>query len=123
MKPTTRLLTVLLAPALLAWTAFAAVPVFAMRGKRRYCRTQGCPGAGGWQRDMTGNGSGGARLQVTLNGLTSAAVGEHGIHIHALGMCEAPAFTTAGGHFNPGGKKHGLNSPEGHHAGDMHASC
>jgi Cu-Zn family superoxide dismutase len=34
-------------------------------------------------------------------------------------MCEAPGFTTAGGHFNPEAKKHGLENPEGHHAGDM----
>jgi Cu-Zn family superoxide dismutase len=45
--------------------------------------------------------------------------GEHGIHIHAAGRCESPGFTTAGGHFNPGGKKHGLETREGPHAGDL----
>src|SRR5690606_6252786 len=44
--------------------------------------------------------------------------GERAFHIHAVGKCEPP-FTSAGGHFNPGGKKHGLMAPEGHHAGDM----
>jgi Cu-Zn family superoxide dismutase len=34
-------------------------------------------------------------------------------------MCEGPKFTSAGGHFNPDMKKHGLENPEGPHAGDM----
>src|SRR3954452_14283796 len=41
------------------------------------------------------------------------------IHIHQIASCEAPDFKSAGGHFNPGGKKHGMQNPEGHHAGDM----
>jgi Cu-Zn family superoxide dismutase len=41
------------------------------------------------------------------------------VHIHATAKCEAPAFTTAGGHFNPDQKHHGLKNPEGPHAGDM----
>jgi Cu-Zn family superoxide dismutase len=45
--------------------------------------------------------------------------GAHGFHIHAVGKCEPPDFKSAGGHFNPEGKKHGLQNPEGHHAGDM----
>jgi Cu-Zn family superoxide dismutase len=44
--------------------------------------------------------------------------GEHAIHIHAVAKCEPP-FTSAGGHFNPDMKKHGLDSPDGPHAGDM----
>jgi Cu-Zn family superoxide dismutase len=44
--------------------------------------------------------------------------GRHGIHLHTVGLCEAP-FTTAGGHFNPSGAKHGYRNPMGHHAGDM----
>ena len=45
--------------------------------------------------------------------------GLHGIHIHAVGKCEAPDFASAGGHFNPGSKKHGLKSSDGPHAGDL----
>jgi Cu-Zn family superoxide dismutase len=44
--------------------------------------------------------------------------GEHAFHVHAVGKCEAP-FTSAGGHFNPDNKKHGLMAMEGAHAGDM----
>jgi Cu-Zn family superoxide dismutase len=45
--------------------------------------------------------------------------GEHAIHIHNVGTCEAPDFKTAGPHFNPTNKQHGLDNPEGHHMGDM----
>jgi Cu-Zn family superoxide dismutase len=45
--------------------------------------------------------------------------GEHAIHIHQKASCEAPAFASAGPHFNPGNKHHGLQNPEGPHAGDM----
>ena len=45
--------------------------------------------------------------------------GEHAIHFHQVPKCEAPDFKSAGPHFNPDGKKHGFDNPEGHHAGDM----
>jgi Cu-Zn family superoxide dismutase len=45
--------------------------------------------------------------------------GEHAIHIHETAKCEGPDFKSAGGHFNPGKKHHGLENPEGPHAGDM----
>ena len=45
--------------------------------------------------------------------------GMHGVHIHAVGKCEGPAFTSAGAHFNPTSKKHGKDNPEGPHAGDL----
>jgi Cu-Zn family superoxide dismutase len=43
----------------------------------------------------------------------------HGFHVHAVGKCEGPEFKTAGGHFNPATKEHGLENPKGAHAGDM----
>jgi Cu-Zn family superoxide dismutase len=46
-------------------------------------------------------------------------LGPHGFHIHAVGACDPPAFTTAGGHFNPMNKQHGLQNPAGPHAGDL----
>jgi Cu-Zn family superoxide dismutase len=56
------------------------------------------------------------RLVVEARGL---APGKHGIHVHAVGRCEAPGFTSAGDHFNPLGAKHGLEAPDGAHAGDL----
>ncbi len=58
----------------------------------------------------------GVLVRVSVKGLTP---GLHAVHVHAVGKCDGPAFTSAGGHFNPLGKKHGLKSPEGFHAGDM----
>ena len=45
--------------------------------------------------------------------------GKHGFHVHEVGKCEGPDFKSAGGHFAPSGKQHGLENPEGHHVGDM----
>jgi Cu-Zn family superoxide dismutase len=57
----------------------------------------------------------GVLINIAVKGLPP---GEHAFHIHAVGKCEAP-FTSAGGHYNPGGKKHGLLAADGAHAGDM----
>lgn len=45
--------------------------------------------------------------------------GDHGFHIHEKGHCEGLDFKSAGGHFNPEGKEHGLENPRGPHAGDL----
>jgi len=57
----------------------------------------------------------GVLIRLSVKGLPA---GEHAFHVHGVGKCEPP-FTTAGGHFNPDSKKHGLMAMEGHHAGDM----
>ena len=47
--------------------------------------------------------------------------GPHAIHFHAVGKCEgsgSTAFASAGAHFNPLGRQHGLDNPAGPHAGD-----
>ncbi|HTG38286.1 superoxide dismutase family protein [Sphingomonas sp.] len=44
--------------------------------------------------------------------------GAHGAHVHTVGRCDAPTFESAGGHWNPTTRKHGLENPAGPHAGD-----
>jgi Cu-Zn family superoxide dismutase len=57
----------------------------------------------------------GVLLKLSLKGIPA---GEHAFHVHAVGKCEPP-FTSAGGHFNPASKKHGMSAADGAHAGDM----
>jgi Cu-Zn family superoxide dismutase len=58
----------------------------------------------------------GIQIHVRVAGLPP---GEHGIHLHAVALCEAPGFQSAGGHLNPGGKQHGHLNPQGAHLGDL----
>lgn len=73
-----------------------------------------------------GDETGTATLTETPNGvlisldLRGLPTGEHGFHIHEKGVCNAAdKFVSAGGHFNPTGKKHGYMVLGGVHAGDM----
>lgn len=58
----------------------------------------------------------GVRIVLEVHNLP---IGAHAFHIHGIGKCEGPDFQSAGGHFNPHGKKHGRKNPEGAHAGDL----
>jgi superoxide dismutase, Cu-Zn family len=60
--------------------------------------------------------SDGLWLNVSAKGLPA---GTYGIHLHAVGKCEGPDFTSAGAHWNPEGKQHGFDNPMGAHAGDL----
>lgn len=59
---------------------------------------------------------GGVRIVIDVKDLPP---GQKGVHIHEVGKCEGPQFTSAGGHFNPDKKQHGTMNPQGPHAGDL----
>ena len=69
----------------------------------------------GWARFVE-DGTGRLHVSVHVTGMTP---GLHGTHIHAVGSCEPSAFTSAGGHHNPLGVGHGLDSADGGHSGDL----
>ena len=75
--------------------------------------------------DAQGKDSGTASIIGTPGKLTmrigakGVPAGAHGIHLHQVGKCDAPAFDNAGPHWNPAGRKHGLENSNGPHAGDF----
>ncbi len=83
------------------------------------------PTASATLRDAQGKAIGTATLSPAEGGVSIAvavsgvAPGAHGFHVHAVGRCEGPDFKSAGGHFNPASREHGLENPKGAHAGDM----
>ena len=60
--------------------------------------------------------AGGVGLRIAASGLPH---GVHGIHVHAVGRCDGPKFESAGPHWNPAQRKHGLSNPAGPHGGDL----
>ncbi len=66
----------------------------------------------------SGTGPKGSGVGLELN-LHDLPAGRHAIHVHQNAKCDGPDFKSAGPHFNPDAKKHGLQNPDGHHAGDM----
>ena len=75
--------------------------------------------------DAKGQSVGTAELSPAAHGvnirldLRNLSEGEHAIHIHQVARCEPPGFTSAGPHLNPDMKQHGLQNPQGPHAGDI----
>lgn len=76
-------------------------------------------------KDAKGNSVGTATIVSKGKGvevklaLKDLPPGEHAVHFHQNAKCDPPDFKSAGGHFNPTGKQHGFDNPNGHHAGDM----
>lgn len=60
----------------------------------------------------------GDSLRVRVEAV-SMSPGAYGAHLHTVGRCDAPGFTTAGPHWNPTGQKHGKDNPAGMHKGDL----
>jgi Cu-Zn family superoxide dismutase len=68
---------------------------------------------------LSQSGEGPLSLTVTVSGLPA---GQHGIHFHEVGIADpkaSPAFGTAGEHYNPSAREHGLDNPNGTHGGDL----
>ena len=102
---------------LLAFLTVATALSLSAFGKTKQVKTEVKDASGksvGWAM-IRPAGSG---VEVNLS-LDHMPPGEHAVHIHQNAKCEAPDFKSAGGHFNPDSKQHGLNNPDGPHAGDM----
>lgn len=56
---------------------------------------------------------------ISVRAGLSGQPGNYALHIHTTGKCDAPDFTTAGGHWNPTNKQHGAENPAGAHLGDL----
>lgn len=66
---------------------------------------------------FTENTPGTVSMVVSVTGLPA---GQHGIHFHMVGKADTTqSFASAGEHFNPDSKQHGLQNPNGHHNGDL----
>jgi Cu-Zn family superoxide dismutase len=58
----------------------------------------------------------GVRVRVEAAGLVQ---GTYAVHLHQTGRCDAPAFASAGPHWNPTRREHGRLNPLGPHLGDL----
>ena len=58
----------------------------------------------------------GVLIELKVQGLPQ---GTHAFHLHEKGACRTPDFESAGGHFNPTDRKHGMEVGGGPHAGDL----
>ena len=111
------------AKSLIATTLLLAAPLAAHGGhptaplaSASIAKADGNP-AGIAEIRANGHGSaGGLVLHVYVTGMPP---GVHGMHIHAVGKCEGPAFASAGGHLNPDGHMHGMYNLKGPHLGDL----
>ena len=108
-----RLPSLLLAAAMAPWpSACASGPEGGARTAAvRFRNGDGQPIGEAWLRETPSG------IVATID-LRDLPPGEHGFHVHETGRCEPP-FDSAGGHFNPAGRRHGFAATDGPHAGDL----
>ncbi|MDC0886970.1 superoxide dismutase family protein [Altererythrobacter sp.] len=109
--------------------AFAAAPLLASAFALNACASLGdIPTERlGSAEMMLSNGIPAGTAQLYASGdtlslaiaVTGISQGQHGFHLHAVGSCQRPDFTSAGGHLNPTGEGHGLEDNDGSHLGDL----
>ena len=110
--------------------ALAAAPAAAIALLLAGCAAQNAgtppePRASAVVSDAAGQAKARASFTESVDGVvmrldaSGMAPGQYGAHIHTMGKCDAPGFTTAGGHWNPTSREHGFENPNGSHTGDM----
>lgn len=85
------------------------------RGTTARVELQTSSGQSAGQATVTSTGDG-VFISAQLRNLPQ---GMHAIHLHAVGRCDAPDFTSAAGHVNPSDKMHGFLNEQGEHDGDL----
>jgi Cu-Zn family superoxide dismutase len=111
-------------------TLAGLVPALAACSALAGCSAVTQPGATGTTataevRNAAGQGVGTATFTDVTGGVRIVAEfrnlppGAHAVHIHEVGRCEPPGFSSAGNHYNPGKREHGILNPKGPHAGDL----
>ncbi len=76
-------------------------------------------------KDARGETVAEAQLEETPHGvlltleIRGVSEGTRALHFHERGRCDAPTFESAGEHWAPGNRSHGMANPGGPHAGDL----
>lgn len=84
---------------------------------RARAELQGAPDSGVSGNVEATEEAGGVRLVAEVSGVAES--GPHGFHVHQVGSCEPPDFTSAGDHFDPTGAPHACPPTTPRHAGDL----
>ena len=83
-------------------------PVTVMKA-RAEIKGDGITGTADFEEQTRGT----TRFVVITVKVSGVKPGLHGVHLHAVGKCEPPGFTAAGGHFDPGPA--GNTDPDANH--------